>query len=62
MYESISKNKELENEVSSDMSYFWYSDVLCIMKWCSETPLTMLSNPSKYLIENHFNSNELKRR
>ena len=26
MYESISKNNELENEVSSDMSYFWYSD------------------------------------
>ena len=27
MSESIYKNKELENEVSSDMSYFWYSDV-----------------------------------
>ena len=27
MYESISKNNELENEVSLDMSYFWYSDV-----------------------------------
>ena len=26
MFESISKNDELENEVSSDMSYFWYSD------------------------------------
>ena len=26
MYESIYKNNELENEVSSDMSYFWYSD------------------------------------
>ena len=26
MYESISKNNELENEVSLDMSYFWYSD------------------------------------
>ena len=26
MYVSIYKNKELENEVSSDMSYFWYSD------------------------------------
>ena len=26
MYESILKNNELENEVSSDMSYFWYSD------------------------------------
>ena len=27
MYESISKNKELENEMTLDMSYFWYSDV-----------------------------------
>ena len=26
MYESIYKNDELENEMSSDMSYFWYSD------------------------------------
>ena len=26
MYESISKNNELENEVSLYMSYFWYSD------------------------------------
>ena len=26
MYESIYKNNELENEVSLDMSYFWYSD------------------------------------
>ena len=31
MYESIYKNDELENEVSSDMSYFWYSDVDTIM-------------------------------
>ena len=30
MYESISKNNELENEMTLDMSYFWYSDVrLC---------------------------------
>ena len=28
MYESISKNNELENEMSLDMSYFWYSDDL----------------------------------
>ena len=26
MYVSIYKNDELENEVSLDMSYFWYSD------------------------------------
>ena len=27
MYESISKNNELENEMTLDMSYFLYSDV-----------------------------------
>ena len=26
MYESISKNNELENEMTLDMSYFWYSE------------------------------------
>ena len=26
MYELISKNNELENEMTLDMSYFWYSD------------------------------------
>ena len=26
MYESISKNNELENEMTLDMSFFWYSD------------------------------------
>ena len=29
MYESISKNNELENEMTLDMSYFWYSDAAC---------------------------------
>ena len=33
MYESIYKNNELENEVSLDMSYFWYSDVFYAAKW-----------------------------
>ena len=28
MYESISKNNELETEITLDMSYFWYSDVV----------------------------------
>ena len=28
MYESISKNNELENEMTLDMSYFWYSDAM----------------------------------
>jgi hypothetical protein len=27
MYESIYKNNEVENEVSLDMIYFWYSDL-----------------------------------
>ena len=26
MYKSISKNNELENEMTLDMSYFWYSE------------------------------------
>ena len=26
MYESIYKNNELENDMTLDMSYFWYSD------------------------------------
>ena len=30
MYESISKNNELENEMTLDMSYFWYSDMVTI--------------------------------
>ena len=32
MYESISKNNELENEMTLDMIYFWYSDDACIPK------------------------------
>ena len=32
MYESISKNNELENEMTLDMSYFWYSDVGTAMR------------------------------
>ena len=30
MYESVYKNDELENEVSLDMSYFWYSDIVIV--------------------------------
>ena len=33
MYESIYKNNELENEVSLDMSYFWYSDGYVYLDW-----------------------------
>ena len=34
MSESIYKNNELENEVSLDMSYFWYSDnvIVCLVQ------------------------------
>ena len=37
MYESISKNNELENEMTLDMSYFWYSDVGFDWAGCSTT-------------------------
>ena len=30
MYVSISENNELENEMTLDMSYFWYSDALSL--------------------------------
>ena len=32
MSESISKNNELENEMTLDMSYFWYSDVVTMIE------------------------------
>ena len=35
MSESISKNNELENEMTLDMSYFWYSDAV---HWQGPTP------------------------
>ena len=31
MFESISKNNELENEMTSDMSDFWYSDAVTLL-------------------------------
>ena len=36
MYESISKNNELENEMTLDMSYFWYLDVAQIKSMFNE--------------------------
>ena len=36
MYESISKNDELENEMTLDMSYFWYSDVFYDSWLCTQ--------------------------
>ena len=52
MSESIYKNIELENEVSPDMSFFWYSDVhwglLCPPSCCIEShtiPSHPLSEP-----------------
>jgi hypothetical protein len=49
MYESIYKNNEVENEVSLDMSYFWYSDdVMCLVK------------PKVLHVSNYFSSADLK--
>ena len=50
MYESISKNNELENEVSSDMSYFWYSDDDCphdrwVNSICAQAEVNLLCTP-----------------
>ena len=48
MSESISKNNELENEMTLDMSYFWYSDVSndlprpCLRARCIEIPCDFL--------------------
>ena len=42
MYESISKNNELENEMTLDMSYFWYSDVGASQK---RSPGITFNNP-----------------
>ena len=39
MYESISKNDELDNEMTLDMSYFWYSD----LEECNRTGEDLLS-------------------
>ena len=38
MYESISKNNELENEMTLDMSYFWYSDKLMCLEYIEVCP------------------------
>ena len=43
MYESISKNNELENEMTLDMSYFWYSDAHC-PRFSSFAPSTCILN------------------
>ena len=44
MYESMSKNNELENEMTLDMSYFWYLDVSLIF------PLRNSLQPTHWLI------------
>ena len=43
MYESISKNNELENEMSLDMSYFWYSDAASNQHRVVETQSSLMS-------------------
>ena len=45
MYESISKNNELENEMTLDISYFWYSAVVVIK--CPSMKASD-NNPSSY--------------
>ena len=45
MSKSIYMNNELENEVSSDMSYFWYSDD--VVTWPSKA---ILYHHAKYCI------------
>ena len=50
MYESISKNNELENEMTLDMSYFWYSDVMQPPELWSEGPRHFVS----YLIVSYL--------
>ena len=46
MYESISKNNELENEMTLDMSYFWYSDDSQIL-WTGGAPKHYRANQTK---------------
>ena len=49
MSESISKNNELENEMSLDMSYFWYSDVCLIQVSLSNSPFSLKSAYFEYV-------------
>ena len=55
MYESISKNNELENEMTLDMSYFWYSDVgldtFYIYQWRKLAKMKTKVNPRVQLWE-----------
>ena len=46
MYESISKNNELENEMTLDMSYFWYSDVVFLGFFCLFLDMIYCSSPT----------------
>ena len=51
MSESISKNNELENEMTLDMSYFWYSDAPLLKTlglW--SLPVSALSHTAKGLL------------
>ena len=50
MYESISKNNELENEMTLDMSYFWYSDV--VVQGCLQQMVYLLpvQNETNFLL------------
>jgi hypothetical protein len=50
MYESIYKNNEVENEVSLDMSYFWYSDAC----WVNLPLVTLEITYSYSKVKNNF--------
>ena len=49
MSDSINKNNELENEVSLDMSYFCYSDVIMSSKVVEEGPCCAKKQPANNL-------------
>ena len=46
MYESIYKNDELENEMTLDMSYFWYSDIVFLSFFCPFLDMINRSSPT----------------
>jgi hypothetical protein len=48
MYESIYKNNEVENEVTLDMSYFWYSDA--VLGWLTNTEHHTVQLPTSRVI------------
>ena len=54
MYESISKNNELENEMTLDMSYFWYSDVATV---ASDQTVSHSTNTQRHSAADPYDNN-----